>query len=180
MNARRIGQGMDADEVARRDGKARNVFNVNEQHTFIHREYDIFLDRGRIGATGLLLIARLKPRIAPIETLPEFVLRWDEKANQLDVDPLAVSEAELGQFRKGTGDYYGHHADKVGSDPRVYEANIRWHGQPIYHGQIRFNLAREVETKSALRLHPYVSETANKGKGGADHEAGRPDEAGSE
>ena len=155
---------MDTNKVAERDGKARSAFSVSERHTFIHPEYDIVLDDGQIGPTGPLVIARLKPKNATIGTLPEFVLRWDEKDNRLDVDPVNGSSAEESQFKKGTSNYYGHHADKLRSGPRVFEINIRW-DQPVYRGEIRFSLAREVETKSAIRLNPSVSESSSKGNG---------------
>jgi hypothetical protein len=156
---------MDTNEVAKRDGKARRAFNVSEQHTFIHAEYDMVLDGAQIGPTGLLIIARLKPRNATIGTLPEFVLRWDEKDKHLDVDPVDVSEAEERQFRRGTRGYYGHHAHKLDSGPRVFEANIGWNGQAIYHGEIRFNLAREAEARVALGLSASASVAFNKENG---------------
>jgi hypothetical protein len=148
---------MDTNEVAKRDGKARRVFNVSERHTFIHAEYDIVPNGAQIGPTGPLIIARLKPRNATIGTLPEFVLRWDEKDKRLDVDPVHVSGAEERQFRRGTSGYYGHHADRLDSGPRVFEANIEWHGQPIYHGEIGFSLAREVEARVSLELSASAS-----------------------
>jgi len=154
---------MDINKVAKRDGKARSAFNVSERHTFIHPEYDIVLDGRQIGPTGLLVIARLKPKNARTGTSPEFVLRWDEKDNHLDVDPVDVSRAEESQFKKGTSDYYGHHADKLRSGPRVFEANIEWHGQPVYHGEIRFSLAREAETRVAIGLSTSASVSSSKG-----------------
>ena len=156
---------MNINKVAKRDGKARSALNVSEQHTSIHPEYDIVLDGGQIGPTGLLVIARLKPKNATIGTLPEFVLRWDEKDTHLDVDPVDVSKAGESQFKKGTSNYYGHHADKLHSGPRVFEANIGWHGQPVYHGEIRFNLAREVEAKAAIGLSTSASMSSSKGNG---------------
>jgi len=143
---------MDINKVAKRDGKARSAFNVSERHKFIHPEYDIVLDGRQIGPTGLLVIARLKPKNATIGALPEFVLRWDGKNNHLDVDPVDVSRAKERQFKKGTNNYYGHHADKLPSGPRVFEVNIGWHGRPVYHGEIRFNLAREAEVRVAIEL----------------------------
>jgi hypothetical protein len=161
----RTRQSMDINEVAKRDGKARSAPNISERHTFIHPEYDIILDGGQIGPTGLLVIARLKPKNATIRTLPEFVLRWDEKDNHLDLDPVDVSKAEKSQFKKGTSNYYGHHAEKLRSGPRVFEVNIVWHGQPIYHGEIIFNLAREVEARVALGLSALASVSFSKGNG---------------
>lgn len=151
---------MDTSKVAGRNGKARRAFNVSEEHILKHPQYDIVLDGVQIGRTGLLVIARLRPKNVAKGTFPEFVLRWDEKANQLDVDPLDVSEAELAEFRRGTSDYYGHHTDKVGAGPKVFETSIGWRGHAIYHGQIRFSLAREVEIRCGLSAsEPSISES---------------------
>jgi hypothetical protein len=156
---------MDKDKVAKRDGKARSAFNVSEQHTFIHSEYDIVLDGKQIEPTGLFVIARLKLRNAKIGTLPEFILRWDEKDNRLDVDPVNVTKDEVIQFKKGTSNYYGHHPVKLRSDPRVFEVNIRWDGRPVYHGEIRFSLAREAEITAGVGLSTSVSVRFRKGNG---------------
>lgn len=161
----RTRRSMDINKVTKRDGKARSAFNISERHTFIHPEYDIVLDSGQIGPTGLLVIARLQPKNATIGTLPEFVLRWDEKDNHLDVDPVDVLKAEESQFKKGTSNYYGHHADKLRSGPRVFEINIGWHGRLVYHGEIRFNLAREAEARVAIELSTSASMSSSKGNG---------------
>jgi hypothetical protein len=165
MVFRKARQSMDKDKAAKRDGKARSAFNVSEQHTFIHPGYDIDLDGRQIGPTGLLVIARLKLRDATIRTLPEFILRWDEKGNHLNVDPVGVSKAKKRQFEKGTSNYYGHRAVKLPSDTRVLEVNIRWGGQPVYHGEIRFSLAREAEATAVLGLSASASVSYGKGNG---------------
>ena len=149
---------MDKDKAAKRDGKARSAFNVSEQHTFIHPGYDIVLDGRQIGPTGLLVIARLRPRNAKVGTLPEFILRWDEKDNRIDVDPVNVSKAKKSQF-------YGHHAAKLPSSPWVFEVNIEWDGRPVYQGEIRFNLAREAEATAVLGLSASASVNYRKGNG---------------
>ena len=148
---------MDPNKVAKRDGRARSAPNVNERHTLIHPEYEIILDGQQIGPTGLLVIARLRPMNATTRTLPEFVFRWDEKDNHLDVDPVDVSEAEGSKFRKGTGSYYGHRARKLQSGSRIFQANIGWHGYRIYRGEIGFNLAREAEIRAGIRLSVSAS-----------------------
>lgn len=163
---------MNINKVAKRDGKARSAFNVSEERTYIHPQYEIVLYGGQIGPTGLLVIATLKPKNAMIGTLPEFILRWDEKDNHLDVDPVDVSRAQGSQFKKGTSSYYGHHADKLRSGPRVFEANIGWHGQLVYRGEIRFNLEREFEAKAAIGLSASASMSSTKGNGYTDGESG--------
>ena len=146
---------MDRNEVAKRDGKARRAFNVSEQQTYIHTEYDMILYGEQIELTGRLIIARLRPRNARQGYFPEFVLRWDEKANSLDVDSVNTPEAETIAFKQGTDKYYGHHTKKAGSESRVFEVNTGWHGCQVYHGEIRFSLAREVE--SIIQIGTVVS-----------------------
>jgi|GEM_PF-3074736 len=153
---------MDPNKVAKQDGKARSAFNVSERHTFIRPAYEIVLDGQQIRPTGLLVIARLRPKNATITTLPEFVLRWDEKDNHLDVDPVDASKAEVSKFKKGTSSYYGHHAEKSQSGSRVFEANIGWHGYRIYQGEIRFNLARKTEATAVLGLSTSASTSFSK------------------
>jgi len=156
---------MDRNKVAKRDGKARSALNVSEQRTYMHTEYDIVLGNEQIEPTGRLVIARLKPRVATTGILPEFVLRWDEKANSLDVDLVNGSRAEAREFKRGTSNYYGHHPKKVGSGPRVFEVNVGWHGQQVYHGKISFGLAREVEAAATIGLNVAASMSSSKGNG---------------
>ena len=163
MMTTRAGKSVDRNKVAERDGKARTAFNVSEQHKHILTGYDIVLGSGQIESTGRLVIARLKMKDATVRISPEFVLRWDEKANSLDVDPVNVSIVEARKFKKGTGDYCGHHPNKVGSNPRVFEVNIRWRGQQVYHGEIRFSLAREVGFKAAVGISTSISVNSSKG-----------------
>ena len=156
---------MDINEVARRDGKARSAFNVNEKHTYIHTEYEIVLDSGQVQPTGLLVIVRLKPKNATIKGLPEFILRWDEKASWLDVQPVNVPKDDERKFKNGISGYYGHHSKKVASGPRVFEVNVGWRGQSVYHGEISFSLGREVEAKLKIGLRASASVGFIKGNG---------------
>jgi hypothetical protein len=165
MVIRRARQGIDKDKVAKRDGKARSAFNLSEQHTFIHPEYDIVPDDAQIGHTGHFVIARLKPGNATIGTLPEFILRWDDKGNHLNVDPVCGSKTKKVKFKKGTGNYYGHRAVKLPSGTRVLEVNIGWGGQLVYQGEIRFSLTREAAITTAVGVSTSVSVRFRKGNG---------------
>ena len=141
---------MDKNEVAKLDGKARSVFNVSECHTFIDSQYDIVLGES-IGKTGPLVVAILKAKNATPEV--DFVLRWDEKANYLDVEPpVNATRAQKQKFRNGTDGYSGHHPEKIGSSLRVFKVDITWNYKGLYHGEIGYNLAREVESKTSIGL----------------------------
>lgn len=145
---------MDKNKVAQRNGRARRVFNVSEIHSYIDEKYTIKLvSGGEITPTGYLVVGTLSPKHAPeYRELPSFGFRWDEKDNALDIDPVNVSEAEINEFRKGTGDCHGHHTKKISSSPRIYDVDIKWGGEHIYSGQIGFNLGREVESSVAVGL----------------------------
>lgn len=141
---------MDKNKVAERDGKARSAFNVSECHTFIDSQYDIVLGKP-IGETGPLVVAKLEAKDAPPKAA--FILRWDEKANCLDVEPPANATRKQKQlFRNGTNGYSGHHPEKIGSGPRVFEVDIVWNCKGLYHGEIGFSLGREVEAKVSIGL----------------------------
>ena len=144
---------MDKNEVAKLDGKARSVFNVSECHTFIDSQYDIVLGES-IGKTGPLVVAILKAKNATPEV--DFVLRWDEKANYLDVEPpVNATRAQKQKFRNGTDGYSGHHPEKIGSGPHVFKVDIIWNCKGLYRGEIGFSLARAVESK--ISIGPSVS-----------------------
>jgi len=141
---------MDKNKVAERDGKARSAFNVSESHTFIDSQYDIVPGKP-IGKTGPLVIATLKAKNATQEA--NFVLRWDEKDNRLDVEPpVNASRRQKQMFRNGTNGYSGHHPEKIGSSLRVFKVDITWNYKGLYHGEIGYNLAREVEAKTSIDL----------------------------
>ena len=66
--------------------------------------------RSEIDEQGLLKVGELK---AKKSDLPSFVLRWDEKADSLDIDiqgdPEVVTKETKDYFRRGIKGYKGHH-----------------------------------------------------------------------
>lgn len=154
---------MDIKKVEERDGKARATLNVSEEHKYIHPDYDLVLGEGEISPTGLLAIATLKLKNPRTGVLPEFILRWDDKDDRLDVDSLSKLEKEQRLFRKGTGEYYGHHSVRISFSHRVFEINLAWRGQVIYHGKLKFNLSRDVEARDAVVLKATASASLTRG-----------------
>jgi hypothetical protein len=119
--------------------------NITESHEYIDGRYVIAMFSGiEIGPTGLLVISRLTLNKTEEVGLPEFLFRWDEKSNELDIEPEDTSRSKANLFKRGTARYHGHHTTKIGSGPRVFEADIWWEGKQIYKGQIGFSLARDV------------------------------------
>lgn len=149
---------MDIQEVAKRDGKARRTMSVNESTYYIDSAYviDIY-DSNKITNTGLLTIADLHQKKHLATKSTEFLFRWDEKANTLDIDPCNALSNEKAEFNKGTSSYSGHHPKKLPSSTREYEVKIIWGGKQLYHGKIGFSLAREVAFSTGITVKPSVS-----------------------
>jgi len=156
---------MDIKKVEQRDGKARRVFNAVEEHTYISPEYDMVIGDEEIGATGLLTIARLKLKNASKGISPEFVFRWDDKDNRLDIDAVNASKKQQIAFRNGNTQYHGHHPIKISTGPRIFQVNIVWSGQKVYCGELGFSLARDVEVKVAIGLKASASISSAKSTG---------------
>ena len=116
---------MDIKEVKERDG-AKAILNVSEEREYIHPDYDLVLGEGQIGPTGLLAIATLKLENPRTGLLPELVLRWDDKDDRLDVDSLSNLDEEQKLFRKGTGEYCGHHSVRISISSRVFKIDLMW------------------------------------------------------
>ena len=64
--------------------EASKVFNIKVEFAYLNSDYDLVLLQGNeITGQGLLLCGKLKPK-KPL--LPEFLIRWDEKGDHLNVD----------------------------------------------------------------------------------------------
>jgi hypothetical protein len=126
-----------------RDGKARRVRNVTEAHRYVDNRYVMTLYSGNHTTPhGHLLVGSLQPRVSD-GAWPTFEFRWDDRGDILDVDVSNVSKSEMAEFKTGTDACYGHHARKMASSSRVFEADIVWKGLRVYSGQIGFSLERE-------------------------------------
>jgi hypothetical protein len=161
---------MKEEKVADRDGKARRIRNVIEAHQHIDEKYVITVYSGNeITRYGHLVVAGLQPKDSE-SLLPTFEFRWDEGSNALDVDARRVSKADLAEFRRGTGQYYGHHTRRVNASSRVFEADIGWKGQRVYMGQIGFALDREAAAVVKIGVKVGATDTMTysvKGAAGA-------------
>ena len=137
---------MNIKEVVERDG-AKAILNISEAREYVHPDYDLVLGERQIGPTGLLTIAKLKLKNPRTGSLPEFVFRWDDKDDHLDVDSLSALEKEQRLFKRETDGYYGHHSMIISISPRVFEINLMWCGQVIYQGRLKFNLSIDLSVR---------------------------------
>ena len=155
---------MRKDHAAKRDGKAFGTNRVQEsKRLYLDKAYDLILLSGnRMTLTGRLDTARLEGKCTGSSTIPEFLFRWHDKADALDVDPINVSDAEKRNFRKGTVGYRGHHTQKISSSPRTFEVDIECCGKKIYWGHIQVSLAREAEFSAAITIGEVVAKKLSK------------------
>ncbi|MDD5591087.1 MAG: hypothetical protein PHY18_04075 [Dehalococcoidales bacterium] len=154
---------MDRKKVEQRNGKARKAFNMVEKRTYISPEYDMVLGNEEISSTGPLVIARLKLKNADKKgTLPEFLFRWDEKDNHLDIDALDTSKKRQILFRNGNTEYYGHRPTRISTSPRIFQIEIAWSGNKVYSGEFGFSLGRDVEAKTAIGIKTSISISSGK------------------
>jgi hypothetical protein len=142
---------MDPKKVQEKDGKARNVMIVNvEKISYLNKNYELVICEGEnIGDTGLLIIFRIR---AKHESLPDFLGRWDEKDNRLDIDICKVDKDEKKRFERGIGEYSGHHPEVICETDRKFNINIIARNINIFEGILSFGLYRQLDIHDSLSL----------------------------
>jgi len=143
---------LDPKEVIR-DGRAFGVNKVEAEVDYKCEDYDLKCYSGReITKTGLLKVAALKPRR---KSLPEFVFRWDEKTEILDVDILNAPKSAERKFKEEVGGYKGHHTRRIpdSKDRKLFEAliEIPLLGT-VFRGRIIAPLHRKLDLSESLGL----------------------------
>jgi len=126
---------MDPEKVAIGDGKAFVVNNMDVKVLHIDPDYDLEkCPRSKITPTGLLTIAKLNPKK---ERLPKFIIRWDERADTIDIDIYGVSKTVMKYFRNDTNGYRGHHPEKIMlPEGPIYLVNIEIPRRIVFIGFI--------------------------------------------
>ena len=97
--------------------------------------------------TGLLEIGRVRPQD---KSLPEFVFRWDERAEDLDVDILNVSVRIRRDFERGKRGYSGHHTRRMSGDARDFETDIKIPSGIVFRGCLSVPLQRKRELADGI------------------------------
>ena len=118
---------------------ASKAFNIKVELNFLNTEYDLeVFPESNITKQGLLFIGKIKPRQP---SLPEYLLRWDEKNNHLNVDMIP----EENFWKSETQGYKGHLPEKaVDHVGRAFSIVITTPKLRIIDGVVSFSLARDV------------------------------------
>ena len=134
---------------AKKKRMARGTLAVSESQSHLERDYRIMvLCENEITDTGLLAVAELSPEKG--KTGPRFRFRWDEKAQQLDIDALDVPSALKRQFEEGKTGYEGHHPVRSSSTSRTFHSKIVWDNRMLYEGDVTVPLAYEASITAGL------------------------------
>lgn len=134
---------MDRKKVAKENGKVFSIGKIECVETF-YRDKNYALQlycNNRIGETGFLDIGKLS---SDKQGLPEFIFRWDEKKEALDVD-ICISGKRDNRLWKLRG-YEGHHSTRIyREEGRVFELKVNVPCRKIFHGRIRVPVNRKLE-----------------------------------
>jgi len=156
---------VDPGKVREKDGKARKPLKVEVSTGYLNSDYRLQLCSDHsIGNTGLLVIFRLTTKSSKP---PEFIGRWDEKDNSLDVDILGVDKAEKSRFKRGEVGCSDHHptmritSNRAG---RTFHVNIQYRCTLIFDGVVCFGLHRELELATKCTTVASVSAKLIKAK----------------
>ena len=101
--------------------------------------------------TGFVKVMELIPKISRV---PNFILRWDEKADTLDVD--IYKNGKLCNELWGTVGYNGHHTQRIKN--RIFWVNITIPNKKIFEGIINIGLL--IQAKFSIKLTSHLKAKA--------------------
>ena len=133
---------MDKEKVKIENGKVFSLGKIDMVMIFRKdKDYELecYVDN-RIGDTGRLDIGKIASNK---KELPEFIFRWDENKEALDVD-LCVNDKIDNSLWKQPG-CSGHHSKRIISEEgRVFELDIIINNRNIFQGRIRVPVNRKI------------------------------------
>jgi len=130
---------------------ATKVFNTRVEINSLDNEYDLEIPMNTITDQGLLIVGGLIPKRSD---LPSFTLRWDEKADHLNVD-MSPQEKDWEIEING---YKGHRLQKSTShDGRAFVLIIKTPTVNVIDAIISFNLARDICATASIGIHGSAS-----------------------
>jgi len=120
----------------------------------VNPEYKIYSDEPTT-STGLVQVIKL---LSQNRDLPYFIFRWDEKAENLDVDIYNVSNEGKEKFKKGVNGFSGHHfhITEENSKRRVWKGKITIPGREIFEGEIIFALKWQATFQTKASIKPIL------------------------
>jgi hypothetical protein len=105
---------------------------------YIHPDYVFHFEEGGLTDTGLLNVFKIDSLTSP--SCPQFVGRWDQSVETLDVDVFNVSTTSGVKFRAGKDGFTGHHPQRLSDSNRSYNITVRLPTGMIFDGSVSFNV----------------------------------------
>ena len=133
---------MDRKKVIEENGKVFSTGKIECLEIFYKdKDYELQLYcNNKISETGLLDIGELSSNK---QSLPEFIFRWDEKKEALDVDVYINDKIDRDLWE--LVGYKGHHSRRnYAENGRVFEIDIHIPNRHIFHGSIRVPVNRKL------------------------------------
>jgi hypothetical protein len=143
---------MDRQQIERnasRSGIVSEASNVQYNLTCRDPEYKIEICDGKLDMeNGFLPIAKIVPISG---SGPSFVARWDQRAEELDIDMQGSPEDEIGMFKRSEGGYSGHHTRRIpGENKHVFQVNVSIPNRTIFEGSISFSKTHDMRLKDKV------------------------------
>ena len=131
---------MDKDSFAKKPSKTLGSRDILVTTEFLSADYcepPASVKEVRTTETGHLELLRIEPKRAGF---PSFSVRWDHKANSIDVDLVSSSEEEVRLFKAEEHGYRGHHTERD-RPSRSYPIDIQTPATgPVFKGTIALNI----------------------------------------
>ena len=119
---------------------------------YLNPEYELeVLSNERTTPTGLLEVVKLNPKKPD---LPQFIFRWDEKTDRLDVD-IYKNGINCKDLWKKPG-HEGHQTQRVSGEDKIFEADISTPDKKIFKGKINVGLFIKLVIKDSIKLTDRV------------------------
>ncbi len=140
---------MDPKKFKQKIKKIAGTTNVDIISTeYLSPEYETeILSKNTTTSTGLLEIIRLNP-LKP--DLPQFIFRWDENKDALDID--IYKDRKRCNDLWGKNKYKGHHTRKISKESKIFEADINGPNGIIFKGIINVDLFIQLALKDSAQL----------------------------
>jgi hypothetical protein len=132
------------------DGRVFSINNIKIEVNHLNINYSIHEFNGsELTETGLLKLIEFR---SSDESLPYFIVRWDEKNYTIDTDIYNCSKDVRKAFLKKQNGYNGHHTKLLNESPRLFKLEIFLPTLIVFRGTITFNAHRRMTVMDTVHV----------------------------
>lgn len=138
-----------------RSGRVSEVSNLQLTPNHIDSDYQSEHCDGVLSETGYLQVLKI---VRKDGAGPSFVARWDQKAEQLDIDMHGGTNNAAKKFKGGNDGYSGHHTSRSSNpNTRIFDVTIKTPGAVVFVGTVSFSVIYQV----MVTANSTVAESVN-------------------